>query len=136
MFLESAVETLETWTSDRNPIMMTVLEKGRGLRYNRRTFPQPHYEDSQSLYGKYKEIVKQELLEQRSWSNKDVVECLKKQQKNSMAQLQSWSKEELGDRSQKLEKPINELKEVKQQNQHYVDSNILEAWRRKLIHSS
>lgn len=53
-----------------------------------------------------------------------------------MAQLQSWSKEELGDRSQKLEKPINELKEVKQQNQHYVDSNILEAWRRKLIHSS
>lgn len=46
MFLEFAAETLETWTSDRNPIMMTVAEKERGLKYNRRTFPRLHYEDS------------------------------------------------------------------------------------------
>ena len=45
MFLESVAETLETWTSDHNPILMEVMAKGRGLRYNKRTFPWVHYED-------------------------------------------------------------------------------------------
>lgn len=52
LFLESAGVTLETWTSDHNPIMMTVVEKRRGLRYKRRNFPKVHYEYLWSSYDK------------------------------------------------------------------------------------
>lgn len=101
MFLESTAETLETWVSDHSPILMTVVEKGRGFRYNRRTFPRVHYEDLWSSYDKCKEIVKKEWMDQRRWNSENAVELFKKAAKDSMAQLRLWSKEELGDRSKK-----------------------------------
>lgn len=76
MFLELVAETLETWTSDHNPIFMEVMEKGRGMRYNRRIFPQVHYENFWSSYDKSREIMEQEWVEQRRWYSKDAVEKL------------------------------------------------------------
>lgn len=111
MFLESTAVTLETWTFDHNPIIMTVVEKGRGLRYKRRTFPQVHYEDLWSSYDK--------------WSHGNAVECLMKTTKESMIQLQMWRREELGDRRHKVEKLIQELKELNQRNQHYEDVELV-----------
>ena len=64
LFLESVGVTLETWTSDHNPIMMTVVEKRRGLRYKRRNFPKVHYEYLWSSYDKCREIVKMKWLDQ------------------------------------------------------------------------
>lgn len=44
--------------------------------------------------------------------------------KESMIQLQMWSREELGDKRHKMEKLIQELKELKQRNQHYEDGEL------------
>lgn len=49
-----------------------------------------------------------------------------------MAQLRWWNKEELGDRNKKLEKLINELKEVKKQNQHYEDGEQIRSLEKKI----
>lgn len=45
--------------------------------------------------------------------------------KESMIQLQMWSREELEDRRHKMEKLIQELKELKQRNQHYEDGELV-----------
>lgn len=132
MFLESADENPETWTSDHNPILMTVVEKGRRLRYNRRTFHHVHYEDLWSSYDECREIVKQKWSEQGRWSNADAVECFKKATKESIIQLLWWNREVLGDISQKLEKLIKELKEVKKRNLHYEDGKYIKSLERQI----
>ena len=60
---EKAAQNLISWSSDHNPLMMEVLEKGRGNRYSRKTFHRIHYEDMWSPYKKCKEIVKKEWME-------------------------------------------------------------------------
>lgn len=122
MFLESAAETLESWASDHNPILMNVVEKGRGLRYKRRIYSRVHYEDLWSSYEKCREIIRQNWLEQGRWNKEDAVECFRKITKQSMIQLQFWSGVELNDRNSRTEKLIKELKEMKQNNRHYEDS--------------
>lgn len=77
----------------------TMVEKGRGLRYAKRTFPRVHYEDLWNPYDKCKEIVRQVWSEEKMWRNENAVECFKKGTKKSMAQLLWQSKEELRDRS-------------------------------------
>ena len=47
--------------------------------------------------------------------------------KESMIQLQMWSKKELGNRRHKVEKLIHELKEVKQRGQHYKDGELVKS---------
>ena len=97
-FQETATETLVTWTSDHNHILMNVEEKGRGIRYQKKTNPRVHYEDLWSSYEKCKEIVKLEWLDQRSWCRDNAVRTFHKAAKESLAQLKLWSINELGDR--------------------------------------
>ena len=104
--METAGVTLETWMSNHNPIMMIVVEKGRGLRYKKRNFPWVHYEDLWSSYDKCREIVKMKWLDQGEWSHENAAECFMKTTKESMIQLQMWSRKELGDRRHKVEKLI------------------------------
>ena len=58
IFQEHAALHLETWTSDHNPIILEVEEKGRGVKHRRRSFTRFHYEDMWSPYERCKEIVK------------------------------------------------------------------------------
>lgn len=57
-FQERTTLNLVTWSSDHHPIFMEVLEKGKGIRYIRRTFQRIHYEDMWSSYERCQEIVK------------------------------------------------------------------------------
>lgn len=62
-FQEKAAQNLISWSSDHSPLMIEVLEKGRGNRYSRKIFHRIHYKDMWSLYEKCKEIVKKEWME-------------------------------------------------------------------------
>lgn len=59
-FQERTALNLVTWSSDHHPILMEVLEKGKGMRYIQRTFQRIHYEDIWSSYERCQEIVKRE----------------------------------------------------------------------------
>ena len=87
MFHEVAAEHLETWTSDHNPIMMVLEERGRNRSFKRRIFTRVHYEDMWSPYEKCQEIVKHEWIESRSWNCEDLVSQFKKTAKDSLAKL-------------------------------------------------
>lgn len=65
LFHENAAETVVTWTSDHNPILMDFEEKGRKIRYERRSTRRIHYEDFWSSYDQCKQIVKREWSDQR-----------------------------------------------------------------------
>lgn len=110
MFHEVAAEHLETWTSDHNPIMMVLEEKGRNRSFKRRTFTRVHYEDMWSPYEKCQEIVKHEWIDSRSWNCEDLVSQFKRTAKDSLAELKMWSREEFGGREKKLGKLLEDLK--------------------------
>lgn len=42
MLLESTIEILETWTSNHNPVLMNIMEKGREVKYKRMTSYRVH----------------------------------------------------------------------------------------------
>lgn len=94
MFHETAAEHLETWTFDHNPVLMMVEERDRNKRYNKRTFSRVHYEDMWSPYEKCQEIVQHEWKLKSNWNCEDHVTRFKKVAKDSLAELQLWSKEE------------------------------------------
>lgn len=64
---------------------MNIEEKGRGIRYQKKTTPRIHYEDLWSPYEKCKEIVKNEWLDHTKWSRENVGHILKKRAKESLA---------------------------------------------------
>lgn len=59
-FQEKAGRNLISWSSNHRPILMEVVEKRKGKRFMKRTFPRVHYEEMWSSYEKCKEIVRQE----------------------------------------------------------------------------
>lgn len=62
-----------------------------------------HYEDLWSPYDECKCIVKEEWEGLSCRENNNPIQCLKKAAKNSMALLQSWSRQKFGHRKAKLE---------------------------------
>lgn len=59
-FQDKATVNLISWSSDHNPIMLEVLEKGEEERNEKRTPHRCHYEDMLSPYERCKEIIKNE----------------------------------------------------------------------------
>lgn len=42
MLLESTIEILETWTSNHNPVLINIVEKGREVKYKKMTSYRVH----------------------------------------------------------------------------------------------
>ena len=120
-FHENAAETVVIWTLDHNLILMDFEEKGRKIRYERRSTRRIHYEDSWSSYDQCKQIVKREWSDQRKWSSAYAIENFKKEAKDSMAYLKLWSMDEFGGRKKKPEMLMGELKNRQLQGLQYVD---------------
>ncbi|KAH9715856.1 putative reverse transcriptase/RNA-dependent DNA polymerase [Citrus sinensis] len=118
-FQEKAAMNLVTWSSDHNPILMEVLEKGSGLRYSRRTFRRVHYEDMWSPYEKCREIVKREWKESSCWDRGNPVDLFQRKSKESLAELKLWSNEEFKGRQKRLKQLKERLKEIRQNYGHY-----------------
>ena len=112
-FQEKTAQNLISWSSDHSPIMMEVLEKGRGNRYSRKTFHRTHYEDMWSPYEKCKEIVKNEWMEGISWKGGNSAEIFKRISKESLANLRIWIREEFDGRKRKLQQLKKKLKDLK-----------------------
>lgn len=117
-FQDKAAVNLVSWSSDHNPILMEVFEKGKEDKHAKRTLHRVQYEDMWSPYERCKEIVKHEWMEERCWSSSDSVEMFKRILKASLAKLTSWSMEEFGDRKRKLESLMNQLKKLKSGGSH------------------
>lgn len=94
-----------------HPIVIEVVEGGKGDSYCERYFPRTHYEDMWSSCEKCQEIVKMKWVEECNWKQGNVVELFKETTKNSMADLLLWSSEEFGGKEKKLKKLIKELKD-------------------------
>ncbi|KAH9769616.1 reverse transcriptase domain-containing protein [Citrus sinensis] len=118
-FQEKAAMNLVTWSSDHNPILMEVLEKGSGLRYSRRTFRRVHHEDMWSPYEKCGEIVKREWKESSCWDRGNPVDLFQRKSKESLAELKLWSNEEFKGRQKRLKQLKERLKEIRQNYGHY-----------------
>lgn len=111
---------------------MNIEEKGRGIRYQKKTTPSIHYEDLWSPYEKCKEIVKKEWLDHTKWSRDNVVQTFKKMAKESLAQLKLWSRHELGDRKKQADKLMEELRNIKQCHLYYVDGDRIKEIEKQL----
>lgn len=98
MFHETAAETLALLTSYHNSIIMNIKEKGRGIRFYKKTSSQIHYKDMWSLYEKSKEIVKREWPDHNNRYEDNIVQNFRKTAKKSLALLKIWSRNELEDR--------------------------------------
>lgn len=97
-FQEKATQNLILWCSDHNAILTEVIEKGKCIRYIKRTFQMVHYKDMWSLYEKYNEIIKKEWMESCCWNSGNPIELFKNKSKSSLAKLKLWSKNELEER--------------------------------------
>ena len=106
------VVNFETWTSDRCPTLLEVLERGSGIGYMKMSASRIHYEDMWSTYEACKEIIDREWKRHDNWRSDDLVQLFKQTAKTSMAQLKSWSNEEFKGRQQRLEKLMVRLKEL------------------------
>lgn len=77
---------------------MNIEEKGKGIRYLKKTTPRTYHEDLWSSYEKCKEIIKNEWLDFRTWCEEYTIKTFKKTTKEYLAQLKLWSRKELEDR--------------------------------------
>lgn len=127
MFHETVAKHLETWTSDHSPVLMIVEERGRGKRYNKKTFSRVHYEDIWIPYEKCQEIVHDEWKAKSNWNCEDPIMQFKKIAKDSLIQLQLWSKEEFRGREKKLKKLLKELKAYRESSNKYVSGVEIKA---------
>ncbi|KAH9748716.1 reverse transcriptase domain-containing protein [Citrus sinensis] len=112
-FQDKAAKNLISWSSDHNPILIEVIEKGEERRYTKRSFPRVHYEDMWSSYEKCKEIIMHEWSKSCRWEEGNPAEMLKKKLKESLAELKIWSKNEFEGRRRKLKQLTNKLEEIK-----------------------
>ncbi|KAK9226298.1 hypothetical protein WN943_011345 [Citrus x changshan-huyou] len=74
-----------------------------------------------SPYEKCKEIVQHEWHVKSNWSCEDPISRFKKAAKDSLAELQLWSKEEFQGREKKVQKLIEKLKAYRESNNQYVN---------------
>ena len=118
LFQDKAAVNLISWSSDHNPIMLEVLEKGEEERGAKKTSHRCRYEDMWSSYERCKEIIKNEWEEGSCWSSCNPAEMFRKISKVSLARLKNWSREEFGGRKRKLEELINKLNELKSNCSH------------------
>lgn len=81
------------------PIVIEVVEGGKGDSYCERYFPRTHYEDMWSSCEKCQEIVKMKWVEECNWKQGNVVELFKETTKNSMAFVElrgvRWKRKEV-----------------------------------------
>lgn len=89
---------------------MIVEERGRSKRYIKRTFSRVHCEEMLSPYEKCQEIVHDEWKAKSNWNCEDLITQFKKTTKDSLAELQLWSKEEFRVKEKKLKKLLKKLK--------------------------
>ena len=118
-FQELVATNLESWTSDHSPIMMKVVKKGVEQMYKRKSWRRIHYEDMWSSCDACKDIVKNEWTRHGGGTNANPVQLFKKSATTSMAHLRIWSKEEFGERKNKLELLVNELQLIRQSEKPY-----------------
>ena len=100
---------LVSWSSDHNPILMEVRERSNKVNYKRENFSRAYYEDMWSSYEACKEIIKAEWSCNGSWLGDSVVQTFAKTTRDSLAQLKNWSREEFGGREKKLQRLIDKL---------------------------
>lgn len=111
---------------------MNIEEKGRGIRYLKKTTPRTYHEDLWSSYEKCKEIIKNECLDFRTWCGEYAIKTFKKTAKESLAQLKLWSRKELGDRRKQTDKLMEELKTIRQHHIQYEDGDRIKRIEKKL----
>ncbi|KAH9695348.1 putative reverse transcriptase/RNA-dependent DNA polymerase [Citrus sinensis] len=119
LYQETAAKNLISWSSDHSPILMELIGKEMGQRYKRRTVRRVHYEDMWSGYEKCREIVKQEWQKKSRWNEENPVELFNKKARESLGELQLWSKKEFGGRQKQLEQLQNKLKSIRHSFSHY-----------------
>ncbi|XP_024044123.1 uncharacterized protein LOC112100121 [Citrus clementina] len=100
---------LVSWSSDHNPILMKVWERSNKVNYKRKFFSRAYYEDMWNSYEACKEIIKAEWSCNGNWSGDTVVQTFAKTARDSLAQLKNWSREEFGGREKKLQRLIDKL---------------------------
>ena len=122
-FYDDLATNLVHWESDHCPVMMEAKEKEQSLVYERKHVQRIHYEDMWSCYEAYKDIMKNEWLKWHTNTRTSLVQMFKIVAKNSMAQLQVWSREEFGDRNKKLKKLIKKLQDAKENSCQYEKEN-------------
>ena len=79
------------------------------MNYKRENFSRAYYEDMWSSYEACKEIIKAEWSCKGSWLGDSVVQTFAKTARDSLAQLKNWSREEFGGREKKLQRLIDKL---------------------------
>lgn len=131
-FQEKLALNLVDWSSDHHSILMDVVEKGKRIRYVRKTFQRTHYEDMWSPYERCREIVKHEWKGTSCWNKGNPVDLFRKKSKESLAELKLWSNEEFKGRRRKLEQLKEKLKEIRQGYSHYEDADEIKKTERHI----
>ena len=93
---------LDTFCSDRTPIMLKLQVRNKGVSFKQRSRSCIDYEDLWSTYDECKRIVNEEWGSEEGWNRDDSVQYLKKIANSSMAQLQTWSKQQFKNLKEKL----------------------------------
>ena len=114
-------QNLVTWSSDHHPILMEVVEKGKGLRCIRRAFHRVNYEDMWSPCERCREIVKHEWKDTSCWNRGNPVDLFKKKSKESLVELKLWSNDEFNGIKRKVKQLKEKLKTIREECSHYED---------------
>ncbi|KAH9716467.1 hypothetical protein KPL71_021472 [Citrus sinensis] len=118
-FQEEAVTNMVMWESDHNLLVMNVQQKRSRVSYDRRTFFRVHYEDLWTPYEGCKNIMKEVWSGFGCRDDINPMQTFKSLSKATMAQLQWWSKEEFGERKERLKNLMEKLQCAVNNNLQY-----------------
>ena len=93
--------------------MLKLQARNRGVSFKQRSKAYIHYEDLWSTYDECKRIVNEEWGSAEGWNRDDLVQYFKKIANSSMAQLQTWSKQQFRNSKEKLKQWKKKLREMK-----------------------
>lgn len=129
---ELVAYNLDTCCSDHTPIMLKLQARNRGVSFKQRSKARIHYEDLWSTYDECKRIVNEEWGSAEGWNRDDHVQYFKKIANSSMAQLQTWSKQQFRNSKEKLKQWKRKLREMKLNGGQYEAENELRSTEKRI----